>query len=272
MPPSSVRVAVQAGELAAACSRRPARSPASRRANAIEKSPDDALPAGTGVSATVQVRPRLLVWNTRETFAPPVTNQASSPPLSAVRHVPLAAKAPSPVERLRHDEALGRLPGLAAVVRDAHDEAVVDRVADDEAVLRVPERDRVVEAVLVRVGVDQLPRRSGVGRAVDARGVARCRRSSGRPCRRVERFDVAKVERLAARHRQLLPVLAVLRAQDGAARAARPGVLRDRGRTRPRSSASSRSAAEARSWRPARISAWSMTTLTLSPSRVEREF
>src|SRR2546421_12067614 len=51
-------------------------------------------PLGTGVVATVQVRPRSVEWNTRDAAPPPVANQASR--WVATRQVPLAANADSP--------------------------------------------------------------------------------------------------------------------------------------------------------------------------------
>src|ERR1700731_487427 len=60
----------------------------------MEKMPAESGPWIIGVSATIQVLPALLEWNTRATL-PPVANQTLDPPCTAMQ-VPLAANAPSP--------------------------------------------------------------------------------------------------------------------------------------------------------------------------------
>jgi hypothetical protein len=57
--------------------------------------PRGGVPAHIGVSWAVQVRPQSFERKTRDTFAPPVPNQALPSPC-ATRQVPLAANAPSP--------------------------------------------------------------------------------------------------------------------------------------------------------------------------------
>src|SRR3954471_790130 len=64
---------------------------------AMEKMPaDDSPAAAVDTVETFHVRPRSVDLNTRASAAPPVPNQALLFPC-AIRHVPLAAKAPSPV-------------------------------------------------------------------------------------------------------------------------------------------------------------------------------
>jgi hypothetical protein len=111
-------------------------------------------------------------------------------------------------------------------VRRAHAELAVHRVAEHEPVLLVEERDRVVESVLLGVRVRQRPVRAAVRRTVDARRVAGAGAHEDDDLV-AERLDVAEVERLGARGSgEFFPRRSVGRAEDGAAGAAGPGVVR----------------------------------------------
>ncbi|PIL38279.1 hypothetical protein CR103_18915 [Massilia psychrophila] len=100
--------------------------------------------------------------------------------------------------------------------------APLDRIAEDDAVITVPERHRVPEAFGESVRRQQAPGNAAVVGAVDARRRAgTCtHHQSGLG---VDAVDVAKVERVGAGHLDCLPVDAVDRAQHGALRAAGPG-------------------------------------------------
>ena len=82
----------------------PARDAAARPIRLLESGPAaGALAAArfaafNGVTETLQVRPLSVDRKTRALSPPPVPNQASEAPRTN-RHVPLAAKAPSPVRR-----------------------------------------------------------------------------------------------------------------------------------------------------------------------------
>lgn len=112
-------------------------------------------------------------------------------------------------------------PDSPAVLSRHDAELTVNRVANDDSVIGIPERHRVKERPLVVILELQRPRRAGIGCFVDARcgSVADAENVSGLS---INGIGVAKVE-FVLRHRQPLPCRsAVDSVQDSAASAAGP--------------------------------------------------
>ena len=136
---------------------------------------EDARPrrhrCGSGVAATLQVRPRSLEWKTRA--AP---GAASAEPGFARAEQGEAGIAGG--EGAFVGQSGGRIaafPVDAAIVGGANFGAAIQLVADDDAVVGVPEGDGVEETFGIGVRELERPVLAGVGGLVDARFVAGAR-------------------------------------------------------------------------------------------------
>ena len=125
-------------------------------------------------------------------------------------------------QRRRQPRRGCRRPRLAAIGGEENRERAVDRVADDDAVRGVPEGHGIEEALRLRVGVLQRPRRARIHRLVDPRCRAGADAQQIRRAR-IDRVHVTEVETFG-RDREGLPrPTAVCGSEHGAATAACPG-------------------------------------------------
>ena len=137
--------------------------------------PDDG-PAGSGVAAAVQVA--AAVAGAKHARGRGGAGAEPDVPGALVEHrhgEVRAARRERAFVRKRGWQSRGgrRRPGVAAVGGQQEDEASVDRIADRDAVPRVPEDHRVEERLLVAIDELRRPRLSAIAGLEDARRFAR---------------------------------------------------------------------------------------------------